>query len=178
MTSIVRLVYVNGHRQEVTERDPAIAASPRCVHTGDMPARVSTDGTDTTPVITEQYMAECRVPFLTTVTGIAVFNGSVASGNISVGLYDANGYLLGKSASTAMSGTDAYQKVDLAAAVDVPAGTYYVALQVDNTTARFNTHTLGTFGAGKITSGTYGTFIKVTPPTTFTTALGPIASLY
>jgi hypothetical protein len=178
MTAITRNVYIDGQRIPVVERDPSIAASPRNCHTGANPASVSTDGTDATPVVTEMYMAEVAVPFLTTVTGIAVFNGSVASGNIQIGLFDVNGYLLGTTASTAMSGTDAYQSVALSSTVSIPAGTYYVGVQIDNTTARFNTHTLGKFGAGKITGGTYGTFNKVTVPTTFTTALGPIASLY
>ena len=158
----------------------SFSASPRLCHTGGVAAKVSTDGTDSTPVITEVYIAEVFVPANCTVTGVAVFNGSVASGNIKVGLASSAGAVLATSASTAMSGTDAYQRVAFTSAYSAlgPA-TYYVLLFVDNTTARFNTHTIGNFGAGKQTGQVYATgFTTITPPTTFTTALGPIASLY
>lgn len=147
-------------------------------HTGNFPAYVSTYGNDTTPVITETYICQVDVPHATTVTGIANFNGSVASGNIKLAIADSNGTVLGSTASTAMSGTDAYQRVALSSTLDLVGGTYFVLLQVDNTTARVNTHTLSNAGASKKTGETYGTFTAITPPTTFTTAVGPVASLY
>lgn len=155
-------------------------ASPRNMHTGGNPASASTDGTDATPVNTEVYIAEVFVPSNVTVTGVAVFNGSVASGNIKVGLADSTGAVVATSASTAMSGTDAYQRVAFTGtyAAKGPA-TYFVLLFVDNGTARVNTHTIGNFGASKQTGQVYATgFTTITPPTTFVTALGPIASLY
>ena len=51
----------------------------------------------------------------------------------------------------------------------------------DNSANRINTHVLGNFGAGKIESLVYGTeagYASITVPTTFTTGLGPIATLY
>lgn len=153
--------------------------SPRCFHTGGSPAQISTDFTDATPVITEEYLCEIYVAGPTTVNGIALFNGSVASGNQVAILRDALGNVLGQSASTAMSGTDAYQKHALVAPARIDAGTYFIASQVDNTTARLNNHTIGVFGAGKITGQVYGTVVaQVTPPITFTTALGRVATLY
>lgn len=146
--------------------------------TGNIPAYVSTFGNDSTPVTTETYIAQVDVPHACTITGIAVFNGSVASGNIKVAIADDAGTVLASSASTAMSGTDAYQRVDLSAPLTAVGGTYFVLQQIDNNTARVNTHTLGNFGASKKTGETYGTFTAVTPPTTFTTAVGPVASLY
>lgn len=178
MTTITRGVLVDGTLVQVVERDPSLAASPRCIHTGGEPAIASTSGNDTTPVVTETYLAELYVPETMTVTGIALFNGSVAAGNVTLGLYAANGRFLGKSASTAQSGTDAYQRIDLATALVLPPGTYYVAAQFDDISARFNSHVVGNFGAGKLTSQTYGAMPGATMPTTFTTALGPIASLY
>jgi hypothetical protein len=155
------------------------AFSPRLANTGEIPAYVSTFGTDSTPVITETYICEVRLVANATVTGIAVFNGSVASGNISVALADETGAVVASSASTAMSGTDAYQRIPFTAAYAAKGpGTYYVLQQIDNTTARVNTHTLGNFGASKKTGETYGTFTTVTPPTTFTTGVGPVAGLY
>lgn len=156
------------------------ALSPRGLHTGGHGAVVSTDGSDATPAATETYIAEVFVPYNCTVTGISVFNGSVASGNITVTLANSSGVPVGtQSASTAMSGTDAYQAIALGATyAAVGPAMYLVLMQIDNATARFNTHTLGSFGASKKTGETYGVFTTVTPPTTFTTAVGPIASLY
>jgi hypothetical protein len=158
---------------------PGFSTSARLSHTGGIPARVSTDGTDTTPATTETYIAEVFVPSNMTITGVALMNGSAVSGNIKVGLANSSGAVVAESASTAQSGTDAYQRVAFTATyAAVGPATYYVLLQVDNNTARFNSHTFGNFGASKKTGETYGTFTTITPPTTFTTAQGPIASLY
>lgn len=154
--------------------------APNLVHSGGVPAQVSTAGTDATPVSTEVYIAQVFIPANCTVTGVSVFNGSVASGNIKVGLCDSTGAVVATSASTAMSGTDAYQRIAFTStyAAKGPA-TYYVVQFVDNNTARINTHTFGDFRTGKQTGQTFATgFTTITPPTTFTTALGPIASLY
>jgi hypothetical protein len=155
------------------------AVSARCFHTGGNPATVSTDGNDTTPVVTETYIAEVYVPVSCTLTGIAIFNGSLAAGNMKVALADSTGAVVASSASTAVSGTDAYQKVPFSAAYNaVGPGVYYVLLQNNNTGNRFNSHTIGIFGASKKTGETYGTFTTITPPTTFTTSVGPMATLY
>lgn len=156
----------------------ANAPAPRCVHTGNTPVKVSTDGTDSTPVITETYICEVLVPNSARVTGIAFFNGSVASGNIKGAIYNSAGAILGSTASVAMSGTDAFQRVPLSAALNLAPGVYYVGLQVDNTTARFNTHPIGNFGASKKTGEVYGTITAITPPTTFTAGQGPMGGLY
>jgi hypothetical protein len=153
----------------------------RLVASCGVPAQVSTAGTDSTPVVTEVYIAQVFVPVNMTVTGVSVFNGTVASGNIKVGLADSTGAVIATSASTAMSGTDAYQAVPFTATKDLQGPqTYYILQMVDNTTARINTHTLaGNCGASKQTGQVYATgFTTITPPTTFTTALGPIGSLY
>lgn len=155
-----------------------IASTPRNCHTGGCPAQVAGDGTDATPVITETYIAEVHIPAACEITGIAVFNGSVASGNIMVGLANGVGIVVALSASTAMVGTDAYQRIPFLANIRVWPGTYYVLQQINNTTARVNMHTVGNFGASKKTGEVYGTLTAVTVPTTFTTAVGPIASLY
>lgn len=166
--------------------------SPRLIATGGNGALNTADGGNSTPVITEIYMAELWVPAQISVTGIAVFAGSVWSDNFKAGLYEANGVLLAATASTAGSTTaDVYQRAPFAtnganatfSALTLTRGTYYIGLILDGTTSRYNTHVVGNFGAGKLTSHVYATAMNttgltVTPPTTFTTALGPIASLY
>lgn len=156
------------------------AIKTNLVHTGGMPARVATDGTDATPVITEVYYGQIFISANMTVTGVAIFNGSVASGNYKVGLFNSSGALVATSASTAMSGTDVYQRVAFTATyAALGPATYYVGLLIDNTTARYNTHTFGDFVAAKQTGQVYATgFTTITLATTFTTALAPIASLY
>lgn len=136
--------------------------------------------TNQTPVITEVYIAEVWVPANVTVTGIANLNGTVASGNLKVGLFNSAGALLATSASTASSGTTAYQLVPFTAPlVVVGPATYYVGTFYDNTTVRGTTFTTGSCGAAKQTGQTYATgFTTITPPTTFTTLLGPVANLY
>lgn len=155
-------------------------ASPRNIHTGGTAAQVSTDFTDQTPVITEVYFAEVFIPTNVTVTGVSLFRGSVSSGNYKVGLANSAGVLVATSASTASSGTDAYVDVAFTAPYSaIGPATYYVLTFYDNVTVRANTHTIGRFVAGKQTGQTYATgFTTITPGTSFTTALGPVATLY
>lgn len=85
-------------------------------------------------------------------------------------------------ASTAQSGTDAYQRIAWVGGpytIKGPA-TYWIAVQGDTGggTSKINTHTIGNFGADKQTATTYGALTVAAAPTTFTTALGPVASLY
>jgi hypothetical protein len=155
------------------------SAAPRNIHTGGVGAQVSTDGTDVTPSVTETYIAEVFVPANMTVTGIALMNGSAVAGNIKLALANSSGAVVASTASTAQSGTDAYQRVALSStyAAKGPA-TYYVLATFNNTSARFNAHAFGNFGASKKTGEVYGTHTTITPPTTFTADVGPIASLY
>lgn len=155
--------------------------SPRNWNTcGFSPSGATAAYTDQTPVATEVYIAEVYVPANANITGVAILNGSVASGNLKVGLANSAGAVLATSASTAMSGTNTYQRVPFTAAYQaVGPATYYVLSFIDNNTARMGALTLGNCGAAKQTAQTYATgFTAVTPPTTFTTAIGPVAGLY
>lgn len=163
--------------------------SPRNCHTGGEPAIAASSGTDATPVVTELYLAEVLIPASMSVTGVAIFNGSAVTDDVKVGLYSAAGTLLATNAvtttGTTQAGTDAYQRIPFVAPVNILGPqSCYVGLIFDGTTSRFNTHTVGNFGAGKLTSHVYATAMDTTAisgltmPTTFTTALGPIASLY
>lgn len=156
------------------------SASPRTIAIGDLVPAVSTDFNDSTPVITEVYVGEILVPMNTTVTGIALFNGSNVTGNVKAGLYDSTGALVAQTASTAGVGVDAYQRIAFTApyAALGPA-TYYIANSFSSATARYNSPPLGNFGASVTTAQVFGTLpLTITPPTTFTTIVSPIASLY
>jgi hypothetical protein len=159
-------------------------ATPRCVHTGGNAATAAADGTNLDVVVTELYVAECFVPANCTVTGVALFMGANTNGNAKVMLFDSTGARVAISASTNVSGftADSYTRVDFTAPyAAVGPATYYVGVINDDNTNDLNTHVVGNFGAGKITSLVYGTpagYASITVPTTFTTGLGPIATLY
>lgn len=154
-------------------------ASPRNFAVGGNPGTNAADFTNTTPATTETYMGEILVSLPCRVKGLAVMAGSVWSDNVTVALLDDAGNVLAQSATTAGSTTaDAYQLFPFATAVDLSPGTYYAAVQLDGTTSRINTHTIGAFGGAKATGTTYGTFTGLTVPRTFTTAVAPVATLY
>jgi hypothetical protein len=154
--------------------------SPRTVAIGGLVPAVSTDFTDTAPVITEVYIGEIFVPCSMLVTGIAVFNGSNVTGSMRFGIADSTGVVLGSSASTAGSGTDAYQLLPLSTALTLTGpATYFIMGSYSSATARYNAPPLGSFGASKLTGQVYDTFpTSITAPTTFTANLCNIASLY
>lgn len=147
--------------------------------TGSAPAMTTTTGTDTTPVVTETYVARVFIPANTTLTGIALLNGSAVAGNVVVGLYNAEGQPVAQSASTAQAGTAAYQSIPFATPYQAQGpGLFFVGVQFNNVAARFRTHILGVFTAFKKTGETFGTLTTLTSPNSFTTGQGPIASTY
>jgi hypothetical protein len=161
------------------------SVTPRCVHTGGNAATLSTDGVNLSVVVTEMYVAEVFIPANCTVTGAAVMWGDATNGNAKVALFNSAGTRVALSASTDVSGftADSYgTRIAFSAPyAAVGPATYYVGVICDDNTNRINTHTLGNFGAGKIESLVYATeagYATITPPTTFTTGLGPIATLY
>ncbi|MFZ5559104.1 MAG: hypothetical protein ACOZDY_20700, partial [Pseudomonadota bacterium] len=150
------------------------------VHTGAWKPLAITDGSEVACVATTTYVAQMFIPANMTVTGVAIVNGTAVAGNVQVSIADSTGAPItaARSASTAASGTAAYQRIAFASPWAATPGTYYLQLQCNNTSMRFRAHTVGDFRTTTQTSGTYGTFASFTPPTTFTTAVGPVASLY
>ncbi len=160
--------------------------SPRTIATGGVPAISTTQGGDTsTGATTEVYFAEVPVTANVSSTGVGWLNGSAVAGNVTAYLYDSAGVFVAKTASTAQSGTNAYQQANWAGgavALKGPAP-YYIGWSGDTTggTQKFRTHTLGNFGQNKVTGQVYGTqpaTAAANAPTAFVTALGPIASLF
>ena len=162
--------------------------SARCFHTGGKPSTVTTDGTDLSIVVTELYVAEVFVPVTLTVTGISLHMGSATEGSTTTGtkvmLFNAAGTRLVISPDIDVSAftVDNYGDCAFTTPYTLPGpGTYYVGVISGVNTNRINTHVMGRFGAGKVTGLVYATesgYATITPPTTFTTGLGPIATLY
>jgi microcystin-dependent protein len=160
-------------------------ATPRNVHTGGNPVMLSTDGTELTITNTELYVAEVFIPANCTVTGAAVFWGATTDGFAKVMLFNSAGARVAISATTDVSGFtgDSYgtRIAFTGTYAAVGPATYYVGVICDTGTNTVNTHTLGNFGAGKITGLVYATeagYASISAPATFTTGLGPIATLY
>ncbi len=156
---------------------------PRTVHTGGVGGTLATNAFSAqTPVATEVYTCEIFIPANMTITGVGLLNSGTISGNVKVGLCDSAGNVLATSASTAQSGTNVFQRIPFTGtyAAKGPAS-YYVVVFFDNNTTRPWAHTVGNFGAGVLTGQVYATgFVSNASlaPSTFTTALGPVATLY
>jgi hypothetical protein len=157
---------------------------PTSYATGSIPFSATTAATQTQIVTTATYLAEVFIPAAVTLTGVSILNGHTtnASANLTVGLANAAGTVLVKSATTvAQSTADAYQQVPFTATYGATGpAKYYVLVQGSTTTGYLATHTIGNFGAKSVTSETYGTFLTTASysTTSFTTALGPVASTY
>jgi hypothetical protein len=158
-------------------------AAPRGLASQGQPAVTTADGNNSTPSTTETYITSMFVPCNMTITGVKVFNGTDVTGNIRIGLANAvTGAPIAAAltASTAGSGTDAYQTIPFAAPyAAVGPANYLVCVQYDSATARYNTHTLGTDPCIVQTATTYGTIPTISPlPTVFVTNVGNIMSFY
>ncbi len=159
--------------------------APRICHTGGVSATQSTDGTNTDAIITVLYVAECFIAANCTVTGAAVLWGTNTNGNAKVMLFDSAGTRVAISATTdvsAYTGASYGTNIDFAAtyAAKGPA-TYYIGVINDDATNDIRTWPLGAFGTAAVTGLVYATatgYATITPPTTFTADVGPIASLY
>lgn len=132
------------------------------------------------------YLSQIWVPFHRPVTGISVLNGATAGGTDRhiFALYDYNGVLLGQTASTAPSGTSQLQSVPLVTPIQISGNrSYYIAVQSNGTTDLFEKYVTGQVGTGYNTGSQTGVYATIpaqlaSVPTSFTTAVGPIAGLY
>lgn len=140
-------------------------------------------GTNTTLVAGTHYRAEVFVPFAVQVTGAGVLNGAtVGTDKGIVAIYDTRGNLVANSAlaGSTTSGANAFQERAFAAAPKLQPGRYFLVYQSNGTTDTLRTIAASTFVdvlAGSAT-GTFGTMLDFTPPTTFTADKGPVGYLY
>lgn len=137
---------------------------------------------DKTMVAGTRYYTSVVIGAPTTITGIEVLVGSVGGTDLwTFELHDSTGALV---ATTLATGTTAgtaslFQRLALTATYLAPAGTYFMVAQSNGTTAKLGTY--ASAGLPLLTgsaTGTLGTAAAITPPTTYTANLGPIALLY
>lgn len=136
------------------------------------------------PVAGSMNLTEIHVPYTQTWTGIGVLNGTVVgTDNHLVALYGSNGALLANSAvaGTVSAGASVMQNRAFTAPITLVPGRYFLGVQSNGTTATLR-HLLAANGSNVCTSVTAGTFgtvpATITPPASFTTAVGCIAQLY
>ncbi len=146
-----------------------------------------TDGTDTATTATSRRWVRVFVPHNCTLTGIGITNGTaVGTDKVIVELKDSAGVHLANSATagTTCTGTGAVQKVPFTATLDVAGPAYYyIATTYNGTTATYRSiPATATMAANTQITGTvasvFGTMANITPGTTFTADLGPIAFTY
>lgn len=123
------------------------------------------------------------------VTGVNIPVGATGGTDTwHVGLYNSAGVLVGRSATAGVTAGTAltiqqipFHGVDGAtlAPITIKAGTYYIALQSNGTTANFRSinSPIWPLVTGSQT-GVAGTLAAITPPADYTANLGPLASLY
>lgn len=140
---------------------------------------------DKTTVAGTRYYSNVVIGQQEQFTGIAVkIGGTGGTDNWLVELHNAAGTLVATSAlAGALVGTaGTWQYFAFTAPYLAPAGTYFLAVQSNGTTAKLavlDNSKLG--GAGVLSgsaTGTFGTSASITPPTTYTADLAPAAILY
>lgn len=144
---------------------------------------VGTVGNNTTPSNGARWWAEIDLLHSCVLTGIQyLIGGTGGTDKVIVELHDAAGTLLATSdlAGVLVGTLNTLQAVPFTVPAQINGpGRYFIALQFNGNTARFQTHTLA--GNQLITgtaAGTFGTSASIIPGTTFTANQGPIAGTY
>lgn len=144
-----------------------------------------TSGTSTTPSATTVYLTQVYIPFNSTLTGVYVNNAGTAGTNkYIVALFNSAGSAVANSTLSGIttSGTSAYQQLAFTGTyAAVGPGLYWIGLYVNGTTDRFySVPAVGQFAGytGSLTGQTFGTVAAITPPTSFTADVGPVAFTY
>lgn len=139
---------------------------------------------DKTMVAGSRYYTSINIGFPQTLTGIIAKVGTTGGTDLWIfELHSPTGALL---ATTTTSGTTAgtantYQQIAFTATYNLTVpGTYFIAVQSNGTTAKLGTlnspNNSGVY-TGSAT-GVFATGASITPPTTYTANLGPLATVY
>ncbi len=143
--------------------------------------------TTVTDVNGKFWYAAAQVDFNWIATGACILNGSTDTTDAWIlALYDRVGNLVANTAvaGVTVAGTSIYQCIPFATPVAVfGPEIYYLAMQGNGTHATFQAYITGGaftgYPAAAITGGTFGTLPNpIKPATTFTTAVGPVMTLY
>lgn len=137
---------------------------------------------DKTMVAGTRYYVGVTLGAPALLTGIQVLVGSTGGSDLwTFELHDSTGALVATSLATGTTAGTAntFQRLAFTAQYQAAVGTYYLVAQSNGTTAKLGTY--ASAGLPLVTgsaTGTLGTGAAITPPTTYTANLGPIASVY
>lgn len=147
-------------------------------------AALTAAGTSSVHVAGTMNISEIYVPSWNIWKGLAVLNGTVVgTDNMLVALYNSSGALVANSAvaGTLSASASTFQSRDFLFPALLAPGRYFCGVQCNGTTATSNKFVAAN-GVNVLTTtvaGTFGTVpATITPPTTFTTAVGCVAQLY
>ena len=141
----------------------------------------SSFGTDTTMVAGSVYYIRLEVPTNFTATNINVLQGTISGTDKWIGaIYNSAGTKVGNSAIAGVTVTTSNTFLVLpltATASLVGPGVYYLSVSSNGTTDKFRSVAASTFVSRTTGSatGSFGTLVAITAPTTFTANVGPIA---
>lgn len=147
-------------------------------------AALSNSSSETT-VAGSRYFSSVSLGSPQQLTGISALVGSTGGTDKWLAeLYDSNGNLVATSATAGatVGAAGSIQQFAFTAPYEAEAGTYFVAIQSNGTTAKIAAYNgpaslVGGLLTGSAT-GTFGTGANITPPTTYSAGVGPVASLY
>ena len=142
-------------------------------------------GNSTTGIATQTWAADVFIPYIKAWTGIGILNGTtVGTDKGLVILWSATGAVLATSAvaGATTSGASAFQQYAFTATyTNLQPGQFFLGYSSNGTTDTFQsikTATVIDVLTGTQTAQTFGTVTALTPPTTFTANVGPIAYIY
>lgn len=135
-----------------------------------------------TPVSGTRYYIAIDIDTPTTITGIAALVGATGGTDEFIfELHNATGALVATTTTDGVTvGTaSTWQRIALTSPYVAQPGRYFIAVQLNGTTARLAVYNAPTFPlpAGSAT-GTFGTGAAITAPTTYTQGVGPVVALY
>lgn len=137
---------------------------------------------DKTTVAGTRYYGSITLGNDALLTGIEALVGGTGGTDLWIfELHDSAGALV---ATTAIAGTTAgtantWQRIAFTAPYEAVAGEYFIAVQSNGTTAKpavYSSPGLPIFSGSA--AGTFGTGAAITPPTTYTASLAPVAQVY
>ena len=143
-----------------------------------------TSGTSVTPSATTVYLASVHLTTAQTLTGIKINNAAtVGTNKYIVALFNSAGVKVATSALAGVltAGANVYQAIPFTATYTPVPGLYWIGVYVNGTTDTFfSIPAVGEYAGytGTVTGQTFGTVVNITPPTTFTAGVGPIAFTY
>lgn len=180
------LLTANGGARNLTldQESPFTGRYRYCTISGSLGALASL-GTNKAMVAGTVWYADIFIPTPSiTLTGIGVLNGAtVATDKGIVSLYDSTGVLLANSAlaGATTSGANTFQQYAFTGTYQIlKPGRFWVAYQSNGTTDTIRTIATATWidVLSGNAAGVFATLPAITPPTTFTADLGPVAYVY